>query len=263
MIPPSLWQDAWFVASRLRDYPIYSPPHIVEDEYLLPRAKALENFAYFKETRPGRVAAAISLTRDWVQPLPDSIDFAIVRRDIMRFLMRYGVILAYADTLGFVGRKVWIARESLFRCQLRGSKTDIAMVRRLSLLHDIGTMLSDSIIDDAAKRSLPKLTWTIQSSYDVPPNDVDLVPPSDNAPIVERLAPPSPGVDLQYDVFRITEELRRMPDVRNFEPFWRGWHEQIIGKYSALFCDVDEETGEAIPTLDQQSLLKLNSEIEI
>jgi hypothetical protein len=262
MTPPTLWKDAHFIASRLSGYPIYSPPHIVKDEWLLPRTIALENFNYFEETRTSRVAAALELTRDWPQPLPSTEDFAVTRRDIMRFLMRYGVVLAYADMFGLSGSGVPISREGLFECQLRGGNANTMMARRLSLLNDIGTLLGNSVITDSVQRGLPKIFWTFRSSYVAPPDDLDTIGSNENETIVARLGQFGPGVSFHYKVFKAVSELRHSPSLRKFGPYWDGFQEQIIFGYSGLYCELDEKTGGAVSTENELKLLQLNCEFQ-
>ena len=50
-----VWLRRWWLRRALRDYPLYDPPHKVE-EYLLSRERAVENFDYFMRVRQQRAA---------------------------------------------------------------------------------------------------------------------------------------------------------------------------------------------------------------
>ena len=52
---PHMWLRKQWLTHALRNYPVYDPPHKVE-ERLLPKEQALENFDYFMRVRQGRVA---------------------------------------------------------------------------------------------------------------------------------------------------------------------------------------------------------------
>ena len=54
MLLPKYWLRQQKLQRALADYPIYDPPHKVE-ERLLPKEKALENFQYFLDVRQERV----------------------------------------------------------------------------------------------------------------------------------------------------------------------------------------------------------------
>jgi hypothetical protein len=55
MLLPHFWLRRWWLRRALRDYPLYDPPHKVE-EYLLSREQAVENFDYFMCVRQQRAA---------------------------------------------------------------------------------------------------------------------------------------------------------------------------------------------------------------
>ncbi|MGD9544516.1 MAG: hypothetical protein AB7F41_04615 [Methylocystis sp.] len=55
MLLPLMWLRKKKLDRLLKDYPLYDPPHKVE-ERLLPKAKAQENFEYFMRVRKERVA---------------------------------------------------------------------------------------------------------------------------------------------------------------------------------------------------------------
>jgi len=55
MILPHQWLRKWRLRRALRGYPLYDPPHKVE-EYLLSQEKAVENFDYFMRVRQQRTA---------------------------------------------------------------------------------------------------------------------------------------------------------------------------------------------------------------
>jgi len=55
MLLPQAWLRKRWLARALRDYPLYDPPHKVE-ERLLTRERATENFDYFMRVRPQRLA---------------------------------------------------------------------------------------------------------------------------------------------------------------------------------------------------------------
>jgi hypothetical protein len=52
---PHMWLRKQWLTHALRNYPVYDPPHKVE-ERLLPKEQALENFDYFMRVRQERVA---------------------------------------------------------------------------------------------------------------------------------------------------------------------------------------------------------------
>jgi hypothetical protein len=62
MLLPQVWLRKLWLQRALRDYPLYDPPHKVE-ERLLAREQALENFDYFMHVRHQRVA----YFRDWLR----------------------------------------------------------------------------------------------------------------------------------------------------------------------------------------------------
>src|SRR5262245_58550098 len=62
MLLPQVKLRTLWLRRALRDYPIYDPPHKVE-ERLLPREKAADNFAYFMSMRQQRVADF----KDWLR----------------------------------------------------------------------------------------------------------------------------------------------------------------------------------------------------
>src|ERR1700730_18045000 len=55
MLLPQMWLRKSWLRRALRDYPLYDPPHKVE-EYLLSREQAFENFDYFMRVRQQRAA---------------------------------------------------------------------------------------------------------------------------------------------------------------------------------------------------------------
>jgi hypothetical protein len=55
MLLPQMWLRKQWLRRALRDYPLYDPPHKLE-ERLLSREKATENFDYFMRVRQERVA---------------------------------------------------------------------------------------------------------------------------------------------------------------------------------------------------------------
>src|ERR1700730_12144481 len=55
MLLPQMWLRKSWLRRALRDYPLYDPPHKVE-EYLLSREQAVENFDYFMRVRQQRAA---------------------------------------------------------------------------------------------------------------------------------------------------------------------------------------------------------------
>ncbi len=55
MLPPQVWLRKLRLRDALREYPLYDPPHKVE-ERLLSREEATENFDYFMRVRQQRVA---------------------------------------------------------------------------------------------------------------------------------------------------------------------------------------------------------------
>jgi hypothetical protein len=55
MLLPHMWLRRGYLRRALRDYPLYDPPHKVE-EYLLSREQAVENFDYFMRVRQQRAA---------------------------------------------------------------------------------------------------------------------------------------------------------------------------------------------------------------
>jgi len=62
MLLPHMWLRKLWLRRALRDYPLYDPPHKVE-ERLLSTEKAAENFAYFMRVREQRLA----YFRDWLR----------------------------------------------------------------------------------------------------------------------------------------------------------------------------------------------------
>jgi hypothetical protein len=62
MLLPQAWLRKLWLRRALRGYPLYDPPHKVE-ERLLPKERAVENFSYFMRVRPQRVA----YFRDWLR----------------------------------------------------------------------------------------------------------------------------------------------------------------------------------------------------
>ncbi|SHL38275.1 hypothetical protein SAMN05444159_5754 [Bradyrhizobium lablabi] len=55
MLLPHMWLRKFWLRRAMRDYPLYDPPHKVE-EYLLSREQATENFDYFMRVRLERFA---------------------------------------------------------------------------------------------------------------------------------------------------------------------------------------------------------------
>jgi len=55
MILPQIWLRKRWLERALRDYPLYDPPHKVE-ERMLSKEKATENFEYFMGVRLQRLA---------------------------------------------------------------------------------------------------------------------------------------------------------------------------------------------------------------
>jgi hypothetical protein len=62
MLLPQAWLRKLWLRRALRDYPLYDPPHKVE-ERLLTKERATENFDYFMRVRQQRVA----YFRDWLR----------------------------------------------------------------------------------------------------------------------------------------------------------------------------------------------------
>jgi hypothetical protein len=62
MLLPHMWLRKLWLKRALRDYPLYDPPHKIE-ERLLSKEKAAENFDYFMGVRQRRVA----YFRDWLR----------------------------------------------------------------------------------------------------------------------------------------------------------------------------------------------------
>ena len=62
MLLPQMWLRRVWLRRALRDYPLYDPPHKVE-ERLLSKEEALENFDYFMRVRQQRLA----YFQDWLR----------------------------------------------------------------------------------------------------------------------------------------------------------------------------------------------------
>ncbi len=72
MLLPQMWLRRVWLRRALRDYPLYDPPHKVE-ERLLSKEEALENFDYFMRVRQQRLSYFENWLRQrfWVTLTPD------------------------------------------------------------------------------------------------------------------------------------------------------------------------------------------------
>jgi hypothetical protein len=101
MLLPHVWLRRLWLRRALRGYPLYDPPHKVE-EYLLSREKADENFEYFMRVREERVAYFKNwLRRDFYVAITADENGV---RELNRWGNRYAGLLLVTDGNGRVTR---------------------------------------------------------------------------------------------------------------------------------------------------------------
>ncbi len=162
---PQAWLRQLYLRSALRGYPLYDPPHKVE-ERLLSREKAQENFDYFMRVRLDRLA----YFRDWLRRyfgVPLTLDEAGMRA-LNRWGNKYAGLLLLTDADGnrtssyFTYAPPWTGNNS-----------------GCNVVFDMGIALGEAIIANC-----PKLQW----DYD---------PISAILPREARLLKRSPGMSFQ------------------------------------------------------------------
>jgi len=94
MLLPQMWLRKRKLESLLKDYPLYDPPHKVE-ERLLPKEQAQENFDYFMRVRKERSAYFVKWLRDefdaTISPDSKGVDA------LGKWLIKFGGLLFPSD----------------------------------------------------------------------------------------------------------------------------------------------------------------------
>jgi hypothetical protein len=165
MLLPHVWLRKLWLRRALRGYPLYDPPHKVE-EYLLTRERALENFNYFMSVREVRVAYFTNwLSRNFqtvIAPTEEGV------RALNVWGNRFAGLLLTPDAKGnaknsyFTYDPPWVGEEA-----------------GLNVLFDLGITLGEFIVSNC-----PRLHW-----------DVD--PISEVLPRTGKMLKKSPGMSFQ------------------------------------------------------------------
>jgi hypothetical protein len=97
MLPPQIWLRKFRLRRAIRDYPLYDPPHKVE-EYRLSRDQAVDNFDYFMRVRQQRAGYFQRWVRRYFR-VAITLDEAGVRA-LNRWGNRYAGLLLVAGPTG-------------------------------------------------------------------------------------------------------------------------------------------------------------------
>jgi hypothetical protein len=135
---PHMWLRKQWLTHALRNYPVYDPPHKVE-ERLLPKEQALENFDYFMRVRQERVAYFQKWLRRYFCTRIQANDKGV--RALNRWARRYA-------GLTFLGN--WERRNSYYTYDPPWTGAGAGC----NVVFDIGIALGEFIIVNC-----PKLRW--------------------------------------------------------------------------------------------------------
>jgi hypothetical protein len=156
MIPLWVWLRKRRLERALREYPLYDPPHKVE-ERLLSREKAAENFDYFMRVRLQRVA----YFRQWLRRhfgVVVTLDERGVRA-LNRWAVDYAGLLLVKDVNGnptmsyFTYDPPWTGESAGH-----------------NVIFDMGTMLGEAIVANC-----PKLRWDFDPISGLLPNEAKVL----------------------------------------------------------------------------------------
>ena len=142
MLLPQMWLRKRWLERALRDYPLYDPPHKIE-ERLLPKEKAAENFDYFMRVRQQRLA----YLQSWLRRHFDVT--VTLDEQGMRALNRWGN--KYAGF--FIVQKPAVNRTGSYFNYVPPWTGDNA---GYNVLFDMGIALGEAIITNC-----PKLHWDV------------------------------------------------------------------------------------------------------
>lgn len=143
MLLPQAWLRQRYLRRALRGYPLYDPPHKVE-ERLLSREKAIENFDYFMQVRQQRAAFFQSWLRRHFRVAATPDEGGV--RALSRWGNRYAGLLLYHEGLGVK------PRESYFTYAPPWTRAFVGC----NVLIDMGIAYGEIIL-----ASCPKLHWDV------------------------------------------------------------------------------------------------------